>query len=384
MSETQTSALAARIVADLMPIAVAVAGADAAAMAQALEQAGAAAEVATAETAGVDLSLLLVPRGLAPAQAAAAVRALAAAGERILLVPWPPGAETAPDVEPWFELFAEEGFQPVVDYDASFLGAGAFLVDRDATAAEDELPGFVERISQGAPIAPPAEMPPDMPPDIRPGASPGPAPGKQAAAAEAEERARLAAALAQRDAELAEARAALDAARADAAAWQASCTAAEQEAENLRAQAAALANAAESWGRIGRFLRAWVHHPARRTLAQLRALRGLTPRRTLRDRLLRRPPQASPEERFLLREAALIAASDLFDAAWYAASQDALLESGADPLWHYVLQGGKEGADPGPWFDAQAYRAGHPEHDGTPLGHAIRSGALDQAATRSS
>ena len=48
-----------------------------------------------------------------------------------------------------FELFAEQGFQPVVDYDAGFLGAGAFLVDRNATAADSDLAEFAARVSVG-------------------------------------------------------------------------------------------------------------------------------------------------------------------------------------------------------------------------------------------
>lgn len=148
MAELSIEALAARLVADLMPIAVAVAGPDAALVAAALGEAGAAAEVARPGVDGFDLALLLVPREARPD--AALVAPLAACSDRILLIPWPPGAPRADTVDGWFELFAEDGFQPVVEYDAAFLGAGAFLVDRNATAAEDELQGFVERVAQGA------------------------------------------------------------------------------------------------------------------------------------------------------------------------------------------------------------------------------------------
>jgi hypothetical protein len=345
------SAAAARIVADLMPIALTVAGSTANEFAGAFADAGAEAEVFAPGASGFDLAVLLVEAGQSPESAAAGVASLAAASDRILLVNWPLGSAAVSDLNGWFELFAENGYQPVVEYDASFLGQGAFLVDRNAIAAEAELAGFFDRVAIGGALA---------------------ASTQRVAALEAElgdsgDRARLKDDLARRDAALAAAQTALEKAVASTATWQQRATAAEAEAAELRSHLSA-------WQSVGTWVAAWAGSPSRDTVAALREARGSNPRRGLLSRLRGRTAAPTAAERALLEDAALVRRSPLFDAAWYVASQPELARSGGDPVWHYLLHGAAAGADPGPWFDTQAYRAAHPDLRGAPLVHAIRNG----------
>lgn len=72
---------------------------------------------------------------------------------------------------------------------------------------------------------------------------------------------------------------------------------------------------------------------------------------------------------------ALIAASGLFDPAWYA-SQGAP-PAGVDPIIHYLMVGTREGRDPCPAFDTRGYLAANPdvkEAGLNPLVHYIRFG----------
>jgi hypothetical protein len=347
-------AAAERLVADLMPIAVTVAGQGGASLVAALEQAGAGAELFAPDAAGFDLAILLVPQATGPADIADTVAALAAASDRLLLVRQPWGAPALNDIDSWFELFAEHGFQPVVEYDASFLGQGAFLVDRNATAAEAELASFAERVSMGGALA---------------------ASTQRVAALEAElgdagDRARLKEDVARRDAALAERQAALDAARAQAATLQA-------RLEQTEAEVAALREQLSAWQGVGRWVSAAIASPGRGNLAALRQARGRGPRRGLLARLRGHVAAPDASERRFMDDAALIRGHPLFDAAWYIASQPDLAASGADPVWHYLLHGAAAGADPGPYFDSAAYKADHPGLQGAALAHAIRSGAVD-------
>ena len=350
--EFDLQAAASRLVADLMPIAVTVDGAGAGDFVAALAGAGAEAELFAPGASGFDLAVLLIAPGQGPADTGPAVVRLAEVSDRLLFVKWPLGASEIPDLDNWFELFAEQGFQPVVEYDASFLGQGAFLVDRNAIAAEAELASFFERVSMGGALA---------------------ASTQRVAALEAElgdagDRARLKDELAQRDAALAARQQALDAALTQVSVWQERVAQADAEIASLNAQIGA-------WQAVGRWVAAWVTLPGRGTLAALRQARGKAPRRGLLTMLRGRISPPDKVERVLMQDAALIRGSALFDAAWYIASQRDLPASGEDPVWHYVLHGATEGADPGPWFDSAAYRAANPGIAGSPLAHAIRTGA---------
>jgi hypothetical protein len=357
---------AARVVADLMPIAIVVAdagcGPGAGAFADALGEAGAGAEIYVPGGAGgFDLAVLLAdPDPARHERVGDLIEGLAAVSDRLLFVPSEsaPGGD-APDLNGWFELFAEQGYQPVVDYDAGFLGQGAFLVDRNATAAETELAAFADRLSMGGALA---------------------ASTQRVAALEAElgtegDREAVKAALAARQTELA-------AAVAREAALQARAETAEAALADIRVQL-------EGWQGVAKALGAWVHHVCaaggRDSLDGLRAVSGFTPKKRFLARLRpRRRAEPTSAERAMLADAALVRSSALFDAGWYIASHPALAESGADPVLHYVAKGASSGADPGPYFDSAAYRAAHPACVGAPLAHAIRHGHVDKPGAAAS
>lgn len=76
-------------------------------------------------------------------------------------------------------------------------------------------------------------------------------------------------------------------------------------------------------------------------------------------------------------DARKLAASSLFDAAWYVAAYDDVAISGRSPALHYRLRGAAEGRRPGPHFDGDAYLASYPElrgSDANPLLHCLRHG----------
>jgi len=330
---------AARLIADLMPIAVAVSGPGADKMVAALAAAGAEAEVFSGGgEAAFDLTVLLAPAGEPGVALGATVAALAGASDRLLFVPVSQGQAEAPDLGLWFELFAEQGFQPVVDYDAGFLGAGAFLVDRNATAADSDLADFAARVSLGG--APEESAAPVAAPLTH---------------AQADERSALREAVASREAELA-------ASRAESAAWRARAATASAEADRLKFEMGA-------WDGLGRWVWAACADPGRDTLAALRAAAG---GRLGRRSWFARSGDPTKAERRLLEDAALIRKSRHFDAAWYIASHPDLAERGEDPVWHYVLRGAAAGAEPGPYFDSAPWRDRYPNRN--PLAEAVRQG----------
>jgi hypothetical protein len=273
----------------------------------------------------------------------------------------------------------------VVEFDASFVSAGAFLVDRAATADEADLAAFTDRLALGAEAAS----------------------AQRAAVAEAERSVRTElqaarAALAERDAQLAGARKHLGAARDEITSLtdqlEASARAAEAFVQASGEAAAAKLAEMEQRNAGWEGLRAWarleVASPARNTLAALArdlpALNGLRapdlppvvlPAPARRSWLARlRGRGAAADTHPVLEDAALVRASKLFDAAWYvAANAEAFAGAPLDPAFHYVLVGGPRGADPGPWFDTAAYLVSEPEAASGPLQHAIRSGAVERA-----
>jgi hypothetical protein len=313
------------------------------------------------------------------------VETLSRASDRLLLAPLPLGADAAgsgpalPELPQWFELFAELGYQPVVEFDARFVSPGAFLVDRAATAAEGDLAAFTDRLQLGAEAA---------------------AAQREAVAdAERSVRTELAAAravLATREAEVETLRTASLRREAE---LSAAVTRAHLLAEAVQAAEASLQEIeARNTGWDG--LRNWVRLDAadagRNTLAALArdlpALNSLrapdlpavmlpvASRRGLLARWRRRRARADSPS--VLDDAALIRASKLFDAAWYIASNpDLSAGAGAalDPVFHYLLVGGPRGADPGPWFDTAMYRQTHPGFTGVALVEAIRRGEVDDA-----
>lgn len=337
---------AGRLLAELMPIAITLTGAQASLWAEALTQAGADVELLSPSTQpGFDLGILLAAVPSPDATSQAQIAALAGASERLLFIP-SPGA--MPAAEAWFEALAEHGYQPVVDYDASFLGQGAFLVDREAVAAEGELASFTERLTGVAPAPPPEPV----------------ASRAEAEAALLEARAKIASL----EAELAVRARAQAEAETRATTLLGRLDAAEAELHQLRLTAADMDR-----------LRSWIFATTGRSqLNRLTALRAATgaPRRTAWRRFLRLPDKPTAEEARILADLALLRDCPLFDATWYIAANPSVAQSGVDPVLHYLLTGAATGAEPGPYFDTNAYRARHPGVVGNPLLHAIASGAV--------
>ena len=336
MSDQDFAAIATRLVADLMPIAIVVGGEGSQDLAMALESTGAGADPLTPQTSGsYDLAILRAdPSQFSAADSQAQLQALTALSDRIVFLPTASGSGLEA-LTPWLEHLAELGYQPVVEYDAGYLGDGAFLVDRNATAAETDLAGYTERVTMGG-------------------------------------------ALHASTLRIAELEAALEAATARAADLQnqaATAAGAQAEAAALRdllqqaeARGAALAEEAAAWTP----LRAWINQAIAdpgRDAAPASVRRGLF------ARLFRRAPATADE--LVQRKAARIRQSRLFDAAWYIACHPELAATGADPVLHYLHAGAAQGFDPGPWFDTAAYVRATPGLDPAttnPLLHAIATG----------
>lgn len=70
-----------------------------------------------------------------------------------------------------------------------------------------------------------------------------------------------------------------------------------------------------------------------------------------------------------------IAASGLFDSAWYLATYPEVAEAGMDPILHYLDHGAHEGRRPAPDFDPEAYLEANPHLRGlgiSPVEHMLR------------
>jgi hypothetical protein len=370
--------MAGRLVNELMLVSVVVAGDGAEAVAAELQMAGASAEYLGEAPPGdgFDLAVLLAMPGAAgDERIRAIVAALSGTSERLLFAPLPlgeaasSGAPPLPQLAEWFEVFAEFGYQPVIEFDAGFVSPGAFLVDRAAIAAEGDLSTLADRLQLGSDATARREAASDR--STEP-VETSKAPGGRAAEVEAA---------------LAEARASLATARAEnQSLLRQAADMAERHAEALETlRQSHLANS--GWDALRDWVRLSIADPTRdtptalaRDLPHLNRMRGKAPPVALpgarRRRFWhRRVPEATLP---ILADTALVRASRLFDAAWYIASNPDLAASGSvDPAFHYVLVGYLADADPGPWFDTASYRATHPELAGTdtaPLVHAIRTG----------
>jgi len=83
---------------------------------------------------------------------------------------------------------------------------------------------------------------------------------------------------------------------------------------------------------------------------------------------------------------ALVRASGLFDAAFYLSTYPDVKSASIDPLEHFVLNGWREGRDPGPSFSCRGYLYLNPDvaaADINPLVHYLTNGASEGRATLS-
>jgi predicted nuclease with TOPRIM domain len=67
------------------------------------------------------------------------------------------------------------------------------------------------------------------------------------------------------------------------------------------------------------------------------------------------------EKKRLRRQCALISQSGLFDAAWYSSTYPDVVQSGIDPVEHYLRHGAREGRNPSPRFHTQNYLRRYPD-----------------------
>lgn len=82
-----------------------------------------------------------------------------------------------------------------------------------------------------------------------------------------------------------------------------------------------------------------------------------------------------------IRDRAILAESDLFDADWYRRTYPEVAASGWDPLDHFLTYGAAGRHSPGPSFDAPAYLAANPDiaaDRGNPLLHYIEHGRRER------
>lgn len=80
-----------------------------------------------------------------------------------------------------------------------------------------------------------------------------------------------------------------------------------------------------------------------------------------------------------LRHIRLIRASGLFDDCFYLAHNPDVVQSGVDPLWHFLSCGASQGRDPNPLFATAYYLSTYPDVAKSrfnPLSHFIRFGAF--------
>ena len=88
--------------------------------------------------------------------------------------------------------------------------------------------------------------------------------------------------------------------------------------------------------------------------------------------------------RRIVEDGKTIAQSGLFDAHWYLSHNPDVAARGIDPIYHYVLEGARQGRDPGPAFNTKYYLANTPslaQDEINPLVHYIQHGRVEGRAT---
>jgi hypothetical protein len=114
-----------------------------------------------------------------------------------------------------------------------------------------------------------------------------------------------------------------------------------------------------------------------RDVQDLRAIHPILMKRSSRPGpfarlILRLVPRAA-----LRRQVQMVRHSGLFDAAWYLRKNSDVAKGGMDPAMHYLLHGGQDLRDPGPWFDTAHYLRLYPDISANgvnPLVHYITAG----------
>ena len=91
-------------------------------------------------------------------------------------------------------------------------------------------------------------------------------------------------------------------------------------------------------------------------------------------------PRRFRPQRQLVEDRQLVAASGIFDPAWYLLRNTDVAKAGIDPIEHYLSYGGIEGRDPGPLFSSKKYLEQNPDVQASamnPLVHYLRFGVAE-------
>ena len=89
------------------------------------------------------------------------------------------------------------------------------------------------------------------------------------------------------------------------------------------------------------------------------------------------PPVRSPNSQ---EQIDWVRRSILFDSDWYLQKHQQSMEAYQDPVEHYVMEGARQGFDPGPFFNTKDYLSLHPDvakAKSNPLFHFVRYGARE-------
>lgn len=151
----------------------------------------------------------------------------------------------------------------------------------------------------------------------------------------------------------------------------------------------------EAEAKSSREMQAQQHHEIERQahelanlVNQLEALRSSQPTASSANEgvsVAKAPPLT---KRAIKRQSALIEASQWFDAKWYLAQYPDIASDtkmSANPARHYLLMGGFEGRNPGPGFDSAYYLQHNPdvvESGINPLVHYLKFGEKEQRSTK--
>lgn len=319
-----------------------------------------------------------------PAEAAEqAIRNLTEATDAILFSSSPYDFEeiTHINVRPplsWIRLFGQHGFWPDLVYDASYVLPHTMLLRRGEAPSEDALTAYIEKLRLQHELN-------EVNKRIRSITESLAVANVQTAEARAETEAvrselrvlENAQAAVQNDlarlrTELAAAQAAVSASHKEAEVLRADVAKAQREVEETRADVrlaqAETQSARAETNAVRQRLAAIETSTSWRATRYLRGAFNIVPlsvRRGVRRGVNCAWSIAVPHRiRAKLHRTAMrnrVAASPLFDAAWYLRQYSDVATAKSDPAMHYVLFGAAEGRDPGPHFSTRGYLSNYPD-----------------------
>jgi len=330
-----------------------------------------------------------------PEEALSAIRHMTRAAPRILFSSSPTDLEEAThiNVRPtryWLERFAEAGFAPVPNFDATFLCPHAMLLERSEEGRDARsLAAFAEIVRQRLKVS-----------DIRRKEAENRSNLQKSHAEHSEGLKEQIRHLEQRSGALAEQVEALHRNESEARdAARRAMTTLSAEKQSLARKNAEIARAEACIRSLQSAVDALARQAAPSPAPMLLQPPPASPARLVRPLQLRLPGRQSQAVRgtakllwwistMQLPNKALswrrnqramraIRQSGLFDETYYRAHNPDVVASNIDPLWHFVVHGGKEGRKPCPAFDSAFYLAQNPDVSAAginPLVHYLRFG----------